>query len=612
MTRVVSLVKSFLLGISAEVCLAGDPSAMILPAPASPPASYSVERVSMSGGSELVTIFRNTPNGSARAPLLSVLRDTLGDTNPDNDRLRYVWLLNCVRPGWWQHAAAAIPFFYSRAGSRKQDGAGPAQIADLSEKHPRVITDVSQLALQLATLDPAGLAFRAPTRAYWTNRSIQQQACFEQALAIITAIEEQPETARVFSRSELERLRARLSLGQRQFGGLAPESQFSETSANDLQHVEEARGRNWEIVRQAAETNGLWFDPLSLGSREPNYALVWIRRRDLSGGGNHFFEGQFLRISDPWSDPQLQNWKGYSHPDSSGDEMIPLALYDLEDTRAPLLLVDFRDNLKPKRHEIFNRGVTDLMKSIVALSYVRDWYYFTPRKAHDLYTGRRGAPMDPLERVRGYAKLKLNLGLDQSLDPPLRQELERQLGHLAMNPLEGDMQAEALIAQDHYAALLRSAQDPAGLPARVERDRSKELRPILHSGGARFLSRLGTVLSAGLYHHREPMNQNTLALLDVQRRTEYHEKFLEKAAAGSRIEVEFDADRVRQSVEFLADKPTPHRQALFGQVLTKTQDQDLRRICMDSLRQGHEKVSPEVSPASWKVESVAGFELALH
>jgi len=46
-----------------------------------------------------------------------LVRDTLGDADPENDRLSYLWLLNNSRPAWWQRVAAALPFFYGRAGT---------------------------------------------------------------------------------------------------------------------------------------------------------------------------------------------------------------------------------------------------------------------------------------------------------------------------------------------------------------------------------------------------------------------------------------------------------------------------------------------------------------
>ena len=569
---------SVILVVSAGLCLAADgdfaPEPMIVQAaPPQPTSIYSTEKLPLTGGSELITIFQNVSDD--RVPLLSVLRDTLGDANPENDRIRYVWLLNNARPGWWQQAAAAMPFFYSRAASRNQDGSVPAPLADLSEKHPGAWTDLGQLSLQFLVFDPAGMAFRASTRAYLGNRENERKACFEQALSVVESMEDEPEGDRVFSKEELDRLEARLVLSQRQFGGLVSEGRFSKVSAGQLRQTEEARGRNWEILRQAAESNGLLFDPISLGSREPNYALLWISRADDAEARPRRFDAQFLAIGNPWNDERLRDWKGYSR-----ENRVPLALYDLENARAPLLLVDFRNNWKPKRREIFERSVTDLMRSVFGLSYLHDWYLYATRGTHNFVTGRHGATPDSLERLRGYARLKLKLAVDQSLDPPLHLELEKQLARLALNPLESDMKAEVAIAWEHYTLLRESAEDPKGLPAKIDRDRSGELSPVLHSAGARLLFRVEAVASAGLYRHRDRIDEQKLALLDIKRRTEFHERFLLKAAASPRVEVDFDPDQVRRSLEFLAGQPKTNFAELAAKLLPKTQDPSLREVCL--------------------------------
>ncbi len=76
---------------------------------------FRVERRLVPGGAELATVFGRVPDsrsgGVASIPMLAVLRDTLGDQNPDNDRLRYLWVLTSSRPTLLQSTAAAIPFF---------------------------------------------------------------------------------------------------------------------------------------------------------------------------------------------------------------------------------------------------------------------------------------------------------------------------------------------------------------------------------------------------------------------------------------------------------------------------------------------------------------------
>src|SRR5438105_4841653 len=81
-------------------------------------AQFRVERLPLIGGSELLTIFgrldavRSGPNPAPEVPLLSILRDTLGDDNPESDRLRYVWMMTYARPTALKRVASAIPFLY--------------------------------------------------------------------------------------------------------------------------------------------------------------------------------------------------------------------------------------------------------------------------------------------------------------------------------------------------------------------------------------------------------------------------------------------------------------------------------------------------------------------
>ena len=68
-----------------------------------PSPSYRVEREPVADGAELITVFGrlHDPASSAQdldVPLLAVLRDSLGDSDPANDRLRYVWILTSTRP----------------------------------------------------------------------------------------------------------------------------------------------------------------------------------------------------------------------------------------------------------------------------------------------------------------------------------------------------------------------------------------------------------------------------------------------------------------------------------------------------------------------------------
>lgn len=86
---------------------------------------FRLERLPVAGGAELLTIFGRL-NGlygenhvSAEVPLVSILRDTLNDENPTNDRLRYVWMLTYTKPSFGQRLASAVPFLYTRVGNKR-------------------------------------------------------------------------------------------------------------------------------------------------------------------------------------------------------------------------------------------------------------------------------------------------------------------------------------------------------------------------------------------------------------------------------------------------------------------------------------------------------------
>src|ERR1044072_3751328 len=96
-----------------------------------------LERVEVSGGAELIPVhpklagLESTKNDKW-VPLVSILRDPLGDDNAENNRLRYVWPLTYTRPTNKQRLAAAIPFFYTRVGNKENLSKTPPPALDLA------------------------------------------------------------------------------------------------------------------------------------------------------------------------------------------------------------------------------------------------------------------------------------------------------------------------------------------------------------------------------------------------------------------------------------------------------------------------------------------------
>src|SRR5690349_19016599 len=96
-----------------------------------------LERIEVPGGAELITVHARlngleSTESDNWVPLVSILRDTLGDNDPENNRLRYVWPLTYTRPTTKQRLAAAIPFFYGRVGNKDSLSKVPPAALDLA------------------------------------------------------------------------------------------------------------------------------------------------------------------------------------------------------------------------------------------------------------------------------------------------------------------------------------------------------------------------------------------------------------------------------------------------------------------------------------------------
>ncbi|MDQ3920019.1 MAG: hypothetical protein M3348_16260, partial [Acidobacteriota bacterium] len=464
---------------------------------------FRIETLPVGRDAELLTVFGSLdglkPEGApdSDVPLVSVLRDTLGDRDAENDRLRYVWMLTYTRPGALQRVASAVPFLYGRVGDKKRAGAGdmPPPVIDLADPGRDLWQRVFWLALQNIAFNPYGVFAKSSSNALRRNSSRYRQAHVLRALAILSLYEAEAGQKSAFTQAESEEIQARLMLTGKTFGGLIHDSYLERVYQQQTEKWSSARGHNWELLRQRAEAEGLYFEPLEMPDGSATHALLWVAREDLAKNRGRKFGSRFLNISSPWNDSRLERWRGYTearyldasnHPateDAGGArkvELIPLALYGLEHPKIPALLVDFRDNSNPKRREMSHRIIQDVARDLLALSPYGDLHYFLGRAVFDFVTSRRGVDLNQPTRLRAYSQLKLLLSLDATLDRSLRDEIERRLERVSLNPLENDLGSEARLARQQYAALVAYAERPDGLPARVERDRREELVPLAH------------------------------------------------------------------------------------------------------------------------------------
>ena len=569
-----------------------------------------LERVEVPGGAELITVHARlvgleSPEQDNWVPLVSILRDTLGDNNPENNRLRYVWPLTYTRPTTKQRLAAAIPFFYTRVGNKEKLTKSPPPALDLASPESDVWDKIFWTALQNILLDPYGTPIKASTSSYRRNSSDYRRSHIIRALSVL-ALYQAVKGESALTPAEMATIQARLLLSDKTFGGLVDDSNLQSYYAKKTTQARDERGHNWELLRQKAESESLYFEPLTMPDGSATHALLWVAKRDLVKQQGSRYSGRFLNIANPWNDKRLLKWKGYvetryfdadNHPVDSQTpgaeavEMISLGLYGLDNPKIPMLLVDFRDSYNPKKREMSRRVLNDVTRNLLSLSKFGNLPFFLGRTVFDFVTGRRGMDINQPSRLHTYSQLKLLLALNTSMEPELRSEVSGRLERISLNPFENDLNAEASIATQQYDALLAYAKDPKGLAHRIERDRRAELLPSEHGGKAQLVFRVLNVLSFGRYVHREELTDEMEDRLDITRRLQYHTKFLQQIAKSTaEIDITWNLDDVRRSLHFIAENGSEagsSTAAVTAKIFARTKDDETRRACLDSLSRIH-------------------------
>jgi hypothetical protein len=595
--------------LARTVSFSQTPQPQISASDSSTPASdiFRLERLPVEGGAELVTIFAKLDSfeaqqGSEWVPLVSVLRDTLGDLSPENDRLRYVWPLTYTRPSLKQKVLGAVPFLYTRVGNK--DGLSqkaPPPAMDLGAPDREVWNKIFWTVLQNILLDPYGMPIKASTRSYSRNIGDYRRSHIIRALSVLSLYQAvKGESA--FTTSETAEIHSRLNLTEKTFGGLVDDLNLQRYYERTTAQEKDDRGHNWELLRQRAEAESLYFEPLEMPDGSTTHALLWIAKRDLATKQNHPYSGRFINISNPWSDKRLQNWNGYSetryfdkenspvNPDTADAqplEMIPLALYGLDNPKIPMLLVDFRDGLNPKKREMSRRVLQDVTKNVLSLSRFGNLPYFLGRTVFDFVTGRRGMDVNQPSRLKTYSQLKLLLTLNDSLEPKLRDQIADQLEKVSLNPLENDLDVETKVAKQQYKALIAYAKDADGLPAKLDRDRRAEMVKLEHGRKEQVLFKIANVLTFGKYVHREAEAPDIDERLDVARRLAYHTKFLQQVAKSNyQIDIAWNLEEIKRSLSYISEHgaEAPSSAILAaGRIFARTSDEETRRACLDSL-----------------------------
>jgi hypothetical protein len=594
-----------------------DSAAATAPASSNP---FRLERTPVDGGAELLTVFGRLDGLSTTAgapgpevPLVAVLRDTFGDNDPENDRLRYLWTLTYTRPSLGQRLAGAIPFLYSRVGNKTGTNRVPPAVLDLGAPDQQVWERFFWAAIQRLVLDSYGTPIKATTRTYRQNLGDYRKAHVMRALAVLSLYQNLEKQSPVLTDAELRDIQARLALDPKTLGGIVDDIRLPNYARKENSSNEDIRGHNWELLRQYSEAEGLYFDPLTMPDGSMTHALVWVSRSDLDRNRGRKFNKRFLNFADPWTDERLRHWDGYTERryfDAEGrqvpantegartEEFIPLALYGLDYPKIPIMLVDFRDRFNPKKREMSRRVLDDVARNVIGLSSFGNIPYFVGRFVYDFVTGRRGMDLNQPSRLKSYSQLKLLISLNDTLDPQFRETIANRLEDVSLNPMENDMRSETKLAQDQYAALLDYLHRPDGMPKQLALDRRAEMVPLRHGKAAQAWFRIANLATFGAYTHRENTTPELVAQLDVNRRLDFHGRFLREVAKSPRIEVAWNVPDVVRSLEYVASNGSTANGKVataIAQIFRRTDDLAVRRLCVDSLyRINNERAKAEL------------------
>src|ERR1700722_4622830 len=168
------------------------PDPVIIPSETQSPGALRAATVDITTGGQLVIFFEKLAAdgqsaGPSEMPLLAVLRDTMGNNDPENNRLRQVWVFTYASPSPAQRIAAGVPFFYHRSGLDSGSSTRPPRpVLDMARPGPGLWPDIAFSVAQSQVFDPIGSLSRLTTRSYSGNLGEYRRTHVAEVLDILS------------------------------------------------------------------------------------------------------------------------------------------------------------------------------------------------------------------------------------------------------------------------------------------------------------------------------------------------------------------------------------------------------------------------------------------
>jgi hypothetical protein len=501
-------------------------------------ASLRVERLSLASGAELITFFERLPEQAGisstpqELPLMAILKDTLNDSDPSNDRIRQVWIFTYSQPSVWRRMIGGVPFLYHRAAVDRGPGNRPPRpVMDLGDPSHGMWGGLAVAGVQSEVLNPVGAAARLTTHSFFGNYGEYRNTHIWEAADVLAPLASSAVDPGI-GPWEMAALQERIELTGHPLGGLVADEYLARDHDKQRALQSETRGHNWELLRQRAEDSGLYLQPLEPAGLAASRAILWVAETDLIEAAGRSFDGQFLNISNPFSDERLRHWNGYSEmwyldrrgamvsaetEDARPVRMIPLAMYGLDHPKTPLLLVDFRGSGHPPRREVGLKIAEDITTGVFGLTGLGNLGFLAAKSSLMFIHARHGGATNRSARRREFVLVRHAIGVDSNMDPNLRKELLSRIEKVDVNPIERSWDQEIRDGEKQYEALIAYAEK-TGLVREIAKSRGDEMRATVHRKGARALLDVATIGTLGLYRHHETVDESSMVKLDEQRR----------------------------------------------------------------------------------------------